>query len=77
MSDTTLKIRLEELEKAHAFIALHYTMRAAEHLEKWAQTHERLGEKEEARGVLRASGYLMDLADELGKKADLGVGDLT
>jgi hypothetical protein len=52
-------------------------MRAAEHLEKWAQTHERLGEKEEARGVLLASGYLMDLADELGKKADLGVGDLT
>jgi hypothetical protein len=77
MSDTTLKIRLEELEKAHAFIALHYTMKAAEHLEAWARTHEDLGEKEEARGVLRASGYLMELADELGKKADVGVGDLT
>jgi len=50
MSDTTLKIRLEELEKAHAFIALHYTMKAAEHLEAWARTHEDLGEKEEARG---------------------------
>lgn len=31
MSDTTLKIRLEELEKAHTFIALYYTMKAAEH----------------------------------------------
>ena len=52
-------------------------LKAAEHLEAWARTHEDLGEKEEARGVLRASGYLMELADELGKKADVGVGDLT
>ena len=77
MSDTTLKIRLEELEKAHAFIALYYTMRAAEHLEKWAQTHERLGEREEARGVLRASGYLMELANEQKKAAGVSVENLT
>ncbi len=76
-STAILQTRLEELEKAHAFIALYYTLRAAEHLEEWVKTHEKLGETEEAKGVSRAAGYLYDLADEQRKKSELGVGDIT
>lgn len=76
-SASILQIRLDELEASHAFIALYYTLRAAEHLEEWAKAHDRLGETDEAKGVRRAAGYLYELADEQRKKSELGVGDIT
>jgi hypothetical protein len=58
-----LNTRLEELEKAHGFIEMYYTLRAAERLDEWAKTHENLGEAE-AEGLRLASQYLREMAEE-------------
>lgn len=77
MSDIALKIRLEELERSHAFIALHYTLRAAEHLDAWVKTYEGLGESVEADGCRLAADHLRNLANEQKKVAGVSVEDLT
>lgn len=76
-SDSTLQNRLDELERSHAFIALHYTLRAAEHLDAWVKTYEELGESVEADGCRLAADHLRNLANEQRKAAGVGVGDLT
>lgn len=76
-SAAILQIRLEELEKAHAFTALYYTLRAAERLEKWEKAHRELGEITEAEAMSYAAERLYEMADEYRDKSPVSVGDIT
>lgn len=64
-SAAILQTRLDELEKAHGFIEMYYTLRAAERLEEWAKTHRELGETVEADAFSLAARRLYEMAEEV------------
>ena len=76
-SAAILRIRLEELEASHAFIAMYYTLRVAERLNEWRKTDEELGDEESAKAMRLAYSRVKEMAEEFHEKSSLGLGDIT
>ena len=72
-----LKTRIIALEENYSFLAMYFTLRAAERLLEWEKTHRELGELEEAKACLFASGHVQEMAEEYHGKSQVGIGDIT
>jgi hypothetical protein len=72
-----LQRRLEEVEGAHAFLAMYYTLRVAERLHEWRKTDEELGDEESARAMHLAYTRVYEMAQEFHEQSPVGIGDIT